>query len=203
MASTPARIILASSSPRRRELLTQIGVTYKALAVDVSEAPHPGETPEHYVQRVAAEKSQMGMDLSNDGLPVLGADTEVVLDGEVLGKPRNFGQAARMLSRLSGREHRVLSAVSLRHGSHHWQALQTSLVTFRSIGADEMAAYWASGEPADKAGAYGIQGIGAVFVRHLAGSFSGVMGLPLFETAELLRNVGIVVLEAQTAADER
>lgn len=197
MSNPPPRIMLASTSPRRRELLEQIGVTYDVVAVHVQEAPLAGEWPEHYVQRVAAEKSQQGAELRGQRLPVLGADTEVVLDGEVLGKPRDFDHAAEMLGRLSGREHRVLSAVSLRRGRQHWQALSVSIVSFRAISAREIAAYWASGEPEGKAGAYAIQGLGAVFVRNLAGSFSGVMGLPLHETAELLRKVDIDVLESR------
>jgi len=202
MNDRPACIILASTSPRRRELLDQIGVAYETLTVQADETPRPGETPEQYVRRVAAEKSRQGMELSGACLPVLGADTEVVVDGEVLGKPRDFAHAAEMLGRLSGRDHRVLSAVSLRQGFRHWQALNVSIVTFRSLGADEIAAYWASGEPADKAGAYAIQGLGAVFVKHLAGSFSGVMGLPLHETAELLRNVRIDIL-ARARSEKR
>jgi septum formation protein len=195
MNDRPARIILASTSPRRRELLEQIGVPYRARAVQVDETPRPGESPEQYVQRVAAEKSLQGVELCGDRLPVLGADTEVELDGEVLGKPRDFAHGAELLGRLSGRDHRVLSAVSLRWGSHHHgRALSVSVVTFRAIHAEEIAAYWASGEPADKAGGYAIQGLGAAFIKHLAGSFSGVMGLPLYETAELLRHVGVDVL---------
>jgi septum formation protein len=122
---------------------------------------------------------------------VLAADTEVVLDDEIFGKPIGFEQARAMLSRLSGRAHRVLSAVSLRHGERHWQALSESVVMFRELREDEIAAYWACGEPRDKAGAYAIQGRGGLFVRRLEGSFSGVMGLPIVETAELLAHVGI------------
>lgn len=200
MNHSPAEIILASVSPRRRELLEQIGIAYQTRAVQADETPRSDETPELYVRRVAAEKSLLGVELCGDRLPVLSADTEVVLDGQVLGKPRDFEHAAEMLGRLSGRAHRVLSAVSLRHGTqHHWQALSVSIVTFREIGTDEIAAYWASGEPADKAGGYAIQGLGAAFVKHLAGSFSGVMGLPLYETAQLLRQAGIDVLQRRRA----
>jgi septum formation protein len=127
-------------------------------------------------------------------LPVLGADTEVVLNGEVFGKPRDAAHAAAMLGRLSGREHRVLSAVSLRHGHRHWQALSASMVKFRPISAAEIAAYWLTGEPQGKAGAYAVQGLGAIFIEHLSGSFSGVMGLPLYETALLLQQAGIDAL---------
>jgi septum formation protein len=128
---------------------------------------------------------------SDSALPVLAADTEVVLDGEVFGKPENFEQARSMLLRLSGRAHRVLSAVSLRHGPDHWFVLSESTVVFRSVTEGEIRAYWASGEPRDKAGAYAIQGLGSLFVRRLEGSLSGVMGLPIFETVDLLAHVGI------------
>lgn len=184
-------LILASASPRRRELLDQLGVAYEVLPADVHECPAPGEPPETYVRRVAADKSLAAQRLCGGTRPVLAADTEVVLDGEIFGKPRDFDHAAAMLARLSGREHRVLSAVSLRLGDQHWEALSASAVAFRAIGAAEIEAYWASGEPQGKAGAYAIQGLGAVFIRHLSGSYSGVMGLPLFETAELLRRIGL------------
>ncbi len=190
----PPRIILASASPRRRELLTQIGIGFEVLVVDADEKPRPGETPEFYVRRMAAEKSELARQASSLDLPVLGADTEVVLDGVVFGKPRDFGHAQDMLRRLSGREHEVLSAVSLRHGSRHWQAVSRSVVRFRLIGHREIQTYWDTGEPLGKAGAYAIQGLGAVFVETLSGSYSGVMGLPLFETAGLLREAGVGVL---------
>jgi septum formation protein len=188
------RIILASASPRRRELLAQMGIGFETLAVEADENPRPVETPTQYVRRVAAEKSLLGQISSQTPLPVLGADTEVVVDGQVLGKPAGFGPARQMLRRLSGREHVVLSAVSLRFGDRHWQALSVSQVAFRAITDAEIEAYWATGEPVGKAGAYAIQGLGAVFVERLNGSYSGVMGLPLFETANLLREAGIDVL---------
>jgi septum formation protein len=146
------------------------------------------------VQRVAAEKSQAVQSLDENQLPVLAADTEVVLDGRIFGKPVNQAHAAEMLGRLSGREHTVYSAVSLRQADNHWTALSLSTVRFRIITADEMAAYWLTGEPCDKAGAYAIQGLGAVFVERLVGSFSGVMGLPLHETAELLGRINLAPL---------
>jgi septum formation protein len=192
----PPRILLASASPRRRELLAQIGIAFDLLAVAADEIPRRDETPPQYVQRVAAEKSWLAQQATSTDLPVLGADTEVILDGEVFGKPRDFAHARDMLKRLSGREHEVLSGVSLRHGNRHWQILSRSAVTFRPLAEAEIAAYWASGEPRDKAGAYAIQGLGAVFVERLSGSFSGVMGLPVFETAQLLRAAGIEVLGA-------
>ncbi|RYU57594.1 septum formation inhibitor Maf [Methylolobus aquaticus] len=184
-------IVLASASPRRRELLAQIGVRYRTVAVNVEERRGLEEAPQDYVARVAADKSRAGQDVCGDGLPVLGADTEVVLDDEVFGKPADFEHARTMLRRLSGRSHRVLSAVSLRHGQRHWLALSESNVAFRDLTDGEIEAYWASGEPVDKAGAYAIQGRGSLFIRRLEGSFSGVMGLPLFETAALLAEVGI------------
>lgn len=190
------QIILASASPRRRELLDQIGIRYSVRPADTDERVRPGESAQHYVLRVAAEKSLRALDLSNDELPILGADTAVVLEGEVLGKPENRNEALKMLRRLSGRRHAVMSAVSLRaKGGRHWQAFCETAVTFREIEADEMVAYWNSGEPADKAGAYAIQGLGAVFVKSIEGSFSGVVGLPLYETAEILREAGIFSLK--------
>jgi septum formation protein len=193
MAHVFPRLLLASASPRRRELLDQLGVACDVRPADVHECPEPGETPEAYVRRVAADKSRAVQRANPGPWPVLAADTEVVLDGEIFGKPEDFRHAAAMLSRLSGREHRVLSAVSLRHGERHLEALSVSTVTFRVITPAEIEAYWATGEPQGKAGAYAIQGRGAVFVRHLAGSYSGVMGLPLFETAELLQRVGLAI----------
>jgi septum formation protein len=186
-------LILASASPRRRELLDQLGIRYEVLPADIHETPEPGETPEAYVRRVAADKSLAAQRLAGSPLPVLAADTEVVLDGEVLGKPRDFEHTREMLTRLSGREHRVLSAVSLRSGASHWEALSTSTVAFRDIAPAEIEAYWATGEPRGKAGAYAVQGLGAVFIRQLSGSYSGVMGLPLFETAELLKRIGLSI----------
>ena len=184
-------LVLASASPRRRELLTQIGVRFESVAVVVPEQPRPGEAARDYVSRVAADKSRAGRDRCGDRLVVLSADTEVVCDLDVLGKPQDFEHARAMLRRLSGRSHRVLSAVSLRRGEQHWLALSESVVTFRALNDAEIAAYWESGEPNDKAGAYAIQGRGALFVERLEGSYSGVMGLPLFETAALLARVGI------------
>ncbi|MDD5034250.1 MAG: Maf family protein [Methylococcaceae bacterium] len=192
----PSRILLASASPRRRELLAQIGIDFEVFAVAADETPRPNELPEHYVRRVAAEKSQLAMAIRGDRLPVLGADTEVSLDGEVLGKPSDFAHAREMLLRLSGREHQVLSAVSLRWGEEHREALNLSRVKFRRLTEAEIVAYWDSGEPWDKAGAYAIQGRGAVFIEHLSGSFSAVMGLPIYETAGLLQGFGIEVLPA-------
>jgi septum formation protein len=184
-------LILASTSPRRRELLAQLGVAFEVVAVDVDESCRAGESPEGYVMRLALEKARAGVTAARRVAPlVLGADTAVVLDGEILQKPAGRDDALAMLARLSGRTHRVLSGVALA-GRCEYTRMSDSLVTFREIGARERIAYWETGEPADKAGAYAIQGLGAVFVRRLQGSYSGVVGLPLYETAEMLTQCGI------------
>lgn len=188
-----AQIILASASPRRSELLNQIGIRHRIKAVDVDETPLPGESPLVYVERVAAEKSAACRAILNQDLPVLSADTSVVCDGLIMGKPENMQHAFDMLGRLSGRTHQVYSAVSLR-GDGHWQAVSVSEVRFRVLTQAEIAAYWHTGEPCDKAGAYAIQGLGGIFIESIRGSFSGVMGLPLFETAQLLAKQGIKVI---------
>jgi septum formation protein len=187
-------LILASASPRRRELLNQLGIHHEPLPTAIPESPFSGEAPERYVRRIAAEKSLIAQRRIGDERPVLAADTEVVLEDDILGKPLDEAHALTMLTRLSGRTHRVLSAVSLRAGNRHWDALSISEVRFRTLGQDEIAAYWATGEPRDKAGAYAIQGLGALFVEHLSGSYSGVMGLPLRETGDLLRRIGLYPL---------
>ncbi|HTP38619.1 MAG TPA: Maf family protein [Steroidobacteraceae bacterium] len=199
-ASAP-QVILASSSPRRRELLTQIGVRHRVVPADIDETLRSGEAPEDYVLRLAREKAERVWQQSSAAprLPVLGADTAVVQDGIVFGKPAHRAAALAMLGRLSGRAHQVLSAVALvgEHGSD--ARLSLSTVRFRPLAPAECAAYWDSGEPRDKAGAYAIQGRGAEFIEYLAGSYSGVMGLPLFETAALLRAAGVLP-GAQVAA---
>lgn len=185
-------IYLASSSPRRQELLRQIGVCYRLLTVAVDEDRHTGEAPAAFARRVALEKAAAGWATleAPRRRPVLGADTVVVADARVMGKPRDREQALDMLRALSGRTHQVISAVAL-VGARHAVRLNTSRVTFRTLSDDECVAYWETGEPADKAGAYAIQGIAALFVEHLEGSYSGVMGLPLFETGALLREFGV------------
>ncbi len=192
--ATEHQIYLASSSPRRSELLTQIGVRFAVIAADTDESRLPDEAPEDYVRRVALDKARMArMRLpAEDARPVLAADTAVVLDQCILGKPADPEDAARMLRLLAGRTHRVLTGVALVLPTHDWTAISASRVTFRPIREDEMQRYWRTGEPLDKAGGYGIQGYGAVFVAHLEGSYSGVMGLPLFETAQLLERAGIL-----------
>lgn len=189
-------IYLASASPRRRELLAQIGVGFEVLGVEVPEDVRPGEAPEVYAIRVALAKARAGLAALGErpSRPVMGADTCVVLGEQILGKPRKREHALAMLAQLSGREHRVLSAVALVDGETEKTRLSVSHVHFREITRAEAEAYWAGGEPADKAGGYAIQGQAAVFVRQLQGSYSGVMGLPLFETAELLTEFGIRLL---------
>ena len=191
-------VYLASGSPRRRELLQQIGVSFRVVGLAVDEAVLPDEAPLAYVTRLAAAKAVAGWERSRDAhqVPVLAADTAVVLDGKILGKPADGQDAEGMLRQLSGRTHEVLTAVALRTANGLQSKISRSEVTFRSIAAGEAQAYWETGEPSDKAGAYAIQGRGAIFIAHLRGSYSGVMGLPLFETAELLCNAGLVPLEA-------
>lgn len=180
-------IYLASQSPRRAELLRQIHVEFQIIDLDIPEEVRPGEQPEQFVRRVALDKARAGYRRVQAGdAIVLGADTAVVIDDDILGKPRDRDDALTMLERLSGRTHRVYSGVALVGAFGEDAALSVSEVHFREIGADERELYWDSGEPADKAGAYAIQGIGAVFVKHLSGSYSGVMGLPLYETGRLL-----------------
>jgi septum formation protein len=196
-------LYLASHSPRRRELLRQINVRFETLLLrsdrmrgsDVEEVPRGGEAAADYVTRVTLEKARVGAVRARErGLApgvVLAADTEVVLDGEALGKPRDAAAAAQMLMRLSGRSHEVLSAVAVAAGEAQIDVrLTRSVVGLKALDPIELRRYVASGEPLDKAGAYAIQGLGALFVTRLEGSYSAVMGLPLFETAELLRNAG-------------
>jgi septum formation protein len=185
-----AQIILASASPRRKELLDQINVDYKVHPVDLDETPLPNEAPLAYVQRLAAEKSAACVAQLGDDLPVLAADTAVVLGDLIMGKPKDRDGAFTMLRQLSGKMHRVYSAISLR-GKEHGQAVSITEVTFRPLTEREIDIYWQSGEPLDKAGSYAIQGLGGVFVASINGSFSGVVGLPLFETSELLSRQGI------------
>ena len=194
-------IYLASQSPRRRELLAQMGLPYVPLDVAVDEARHEDESPEVFVVRLALEKARAGHQaLASGVVNVLGADTVVVVDGEIMGKPGDEGEARTMLDRLSGRSHRVLTGVALVDGEREATRLSVNNVTLREISRDEMRRYWASGEPLDKAGAYAIQGRGAVFVTHLEGSYSGVMGLPLYDTADLLDEFG---LDYQAAWQDR
>ena len=183
-------LYLASKSPRRQELLAQIGLDYRLVDVAVDETPQPGESPPAFVRRVALAKARAGHVTHPDHV-VLGADTAIVVGKEILGKPRDRADAVEMLSRLSGQTHRVLTGVAIVSATGERYRLSDSRVSLRAIGTAEALAYWESGEPADKAGAYAIQGLGAVFVKHLSGSYSGVVGLPLFETAALLGELGL------------
>jgi len=187
------KLYLASGSPRRRELLTQIGVPFSAISADIDETPLPQESPSAYVERLARGKAEVGRGtvVSDVDFCVLGADTAVVLDGKILGKPVDEADACAMLMLLAGREHEVLTAIAVLDAERCESLVVRSLVRFRNISREEAAAYWAGGEPRDKAGGYGIQGVGAVFVAGLDGSYSAVVGLPLCETAELLGHFGI------------
>ena len=186
-------LYLASKSPRRAELLARLGVDFGVLDLDIPEQRQPGEPAEEYVRRVAREKAGAGL-LTVMTVPhalVLGADTEVILDDDVFGKPRDAEEAAAMLRRLSGRTHHAVTAVSLVSAGREAQAVSVSEVSFAELDEDEIAAYVATGQAEGKAGAYGIQGAAERFVRHLSGSYSGVMGLPLFETSQLLKSFGV------------
>jgi septum formation protein len=184
-------IILASASPRRSALLRQIDVAHEIRPVDIDETPRGRERPADYARRLAEEKAQaLWRELPVDArIPVLAADTTVALGDEILGKPLDRDDAARMLARLSGREHEVHTAVALLHRAGGDARVSTSTVAFRALTPAEIDWYWQTGEPAGKAGAYAVQGHGAIFIRHLSGSYSGVMGLPLYETWELLAPV--------------
>jgi septum formation protein len=195
-------ICLASNSPRRRELLSQIGVSHIVMAADIDEAVLPGEPPSAYVVRLAREKA-LAIRRAGQQLPVLAADTTVVVDGKIFGKPRDRADAIYMLGELGGRGHEVLTAVALVGAHGVSERLSSNTVCFRKISAEECAAYWETGEPRDKAGGYAIQGLGAVFVESLNGSYSAVMGLPLFETGELLQAARIQYWNGATRGRER
>jgi len=186
-------LYLASASPRRRELLAQLGLAVLSLPQAIDESMSMGEASESYVARMALEKVQSALQDPGYGkdLPVLAADTIVVCDGMVLGKPANLEDAIGMLGSLAGRQHQVFTAVAVANQQQCRQILVGTRVSFRSMTRDEMLGYWYSGEPCDKAGAYAIQGLGAMFVSRLEGSYSAVVGLPLFETMQLLADFGI------------
>jgi septum formation protein len=187
---------LASASPRRRQLLDLIGVPHLVTPADIDETPRVWEPADEYVQRLAREKAEAVWAQHQD-LPVLAADTTVVVDQEILGKPESEADAAAMLGKLSGREHLVHTGFALRTGPSVNVGISTTRVSFTALTPEQIHAYWASGEPQGKAGAYAIQGLGAVFVSNIAGSYTGVMGLPLFETAHMLRHAGIPVWRGQ------
>ena len=184
-------IYLASASPRRSALLAQIGVGHQVRAVDVDERVEPGEAPAQYVRRLAIAKAQTLWSQLDDtrGVAVLGSDTSVAIGNEILGKPRDRAHGLQMLQQLSGRTHQVYTAVALRTSAGCESRLSVSDVTVRTLLPDEMDAYWLTGEPVDKAGGYGIQGAAALFIERISGSYSGIVGLPLYETGELLKMI--------------
>lgn len=184
-----AQLYLASRSPRRQELLRQVGLRFEVVPADVDERRRPGQSPADYAVAMALGKARAAR--VAQPLPVLGADTDVVIDDEVLGKPRGRDEALAMLARLAGRTHEVHSGVALVLGDRAETAVSVTRVSFGAITPAQASAYWDSGEPADKAGAYAIQGRGAQFVREIHGSYSGVVGLPLYETLGLLRRFGV------------
>lgn len=191
----PPQIYLASQSPRRRELLQQIGICFDVVQVDINEDRQSAEAPVQLVERLALDKARAGWrQRGQQGVPVMGADTIVVLAGDILGKPADRDAAEAMLARLSGQTHEVMTAVALVNAEQQGLRLSVSHVTFRQTSLAERQAYCATGEPDDKAGGYAIQGHAAVFIENLQGSYSGVMGLPLFETADLLREFAIPVI---------
>ncbi|CNK43666.1 Maf-like protein [Yersinia alsatica] len=181
-------LYLASGSPRRRELLTLLGAPFEVLKTEVEEQRHPEESAQEYVRRLAEDKARAGVRVAPQDLPVLGADTIVVLNGQVLEKPRDKAHAQQILSALSGQQHQVITAVSLADRQDILSAMVVTDVTFRVLSQLEISDYIATGEPMDKAGAYGIQGKGGCFVRSITGSYHAVVGLPLVETHELLSN---------------
>ena len=196
--ATTTQLYLASQSPRRRELLQQIGINFRVLVPDVNETALPREAPAQYVERIARIKAEVAwmrvMERRMKRHPVLAADTAVILGRRILGKPQNDAEAASMLQSLSGRTHQVITAVAIAFEGKLKLAQSESAVTFRRLAPDEIARYIASGEPRDKAGAYAIQGFAAAFISRIEGSYSGVMGLPLFETSRLLKSFGVQVL---------
>lgn len=195
------QLVLASASPRRRELLEQIGLRFLVQTADVDETPLSGESAEALVERLAIAKAEAvwnarrrSLSLVEGNIPVLGSDTLGILDDELLVKPTGFGDAQQMLRKMSDQRHEILTAVALTSAAGTQVAVSRSVVKFRAISDAEILAYWNTGEPQDKAGAYAIQGRGAVFIERLEGSYSGVMGLPLFETAQLLAAADITIM---------
>lgn len=186
------KLILASASPRRYEILAGLGYDVCRLPTDIDETPYVNELPMDYVRRLAVEKNRVAVrDVQSAGCPVVSADTSVVLDTHILGKPESPEQAVQMLRQLSGREHEVLTGICVSFEGQECACVQVNKVLFKCLTEQEIAAYVATGEPMDKAGAYGIQGLAGMFVAHLSGSFTGVMGLPVFETVDLLRQCGV------------
>ena len=185
------RLTLASASPRRAELLQQLGWELDIRAVDIDESVRPAEAPDRYCLRMAVEKSMAAAAVIETPWPIVTADTTVVCDGEVLGKPNSQADAMLTLFKLSGRTHQVYSAVAVTHQGQRLEALSENQVSMADIGEARIKAYIASGEPMDKAGAYGIQGLAAMWIKHISGSYSSIMGLPLYETSQLLSQLGV------------
>ena len=186
-------LILASASPRRKELLAQIGVRFDVSPVDICEDVLSGESPEHYVERLACEKALTCFNHTDKTLPVLGSDTTVVLDTQIMGKPRDRSESLEMLLALSGKTHQVMTAVAVVTSERTDSVVVKTDVCFKELSREECESYWQTGEPSDKAGSYGIQGMGAVFVESIKGSYSSVVGLPLAETAQLLTRVNVPI----------
>ena len=191
--TSQAQITLASASPRRRELLEQVQLAYQVIPVDIDETHLEGEGAEQFVKRLAVEKAKAGYKLNSDH-PVLGSDTIVVIDGEILGKPENKMHFLEMFKLLSGQKHRVMTAVAIYDGKQAQCAISKSEVEFELLSQQQVEAYWNTGEPEGKAGGYAVQGIAAQFIRNISGSYSGIMGLPLYETTKLLEQQGIKLL---------
>lgn len=189
------QVYLASNSPRRQELLNQMGVSFTVIPQFVEEKQIPNESPEGFVARLAMEKASDGLKrLENYHIPVLGSDTAVVLNEKILGKPQNKIQAIDMLLGLSGQTHQVMTAVALKNQQQSHVAVSISAVSFSKLSREMCENYWRTGEPVDKAGSYAIQGKAAVFINNINGSYSGVMGLPIYETSNLLRQFGVQIL---------
>jgi len=184
-------LVLASKSPRRAELLKQLGLTFSTVKPEVDEVLLPGETPEKFVRRLAQDKNDSVRAMLKGSQVIVAADTVVVIDRCILGKPKSREDGARMLRMLSGREHLVYTGLVISTETHRYPIVSETKVCFRTLSNEETQKYWRTGEPADKAGAYGIQGLGASFVSHIEGSYSNVVGLPLMETAQVLNQLGI------------
>ena len=192
------QLVLASASPRRQELLAQIGITPLVHPVDIDETPQQGESVTDLVLRLAEQKAQQGALDTHGQYPVLGSDTVGLLNGQVLLKPRDFADAERMLLEMSNQWHEIHTSVALVYKGESHITTSVSRVKFRAISRDEIAGYWKTGEPQDKAGAYAVQGLAAIFIERIEGSYSGIMGLPIFETSQLLQQAGITGLLKQS-----
>lgn len=180
-------LYLASASPRRRELLEQLNISYRVITPEIDETPYPNENPQEYVSRLACAKAVAGQQLVSPEDRILAADTAVIYQGQIFGKPKDAADAAAMLRQLSGQTHQVLTAIALLQGTQCLSRISATAVSFRAVSDAEIQAYIATREPFDKAGSYAIQGVASIFIERIEGSYSGVMGLPLFETAELLQ----------------